>query len=253
VSDAERAEAAFWATFLRNRNVDATTAGDGAVAVAGGYALCAAGTAVTYAIGAGAARPLRADDFEVVEGFYDARGLPARFELEVETLTAAETLLRDRGYQDEGLELAVYAGPVATRPVPEGIAVRRTTDRTLFADLLVRGAAETIHDVGVLHRSAVLNASAGTLVVASIGGTDVGVGALGVSGDAAFFYSGAVLPAYRGRGVHGALIAGRMNLAAGLGVSTAITKTAVGSPVGRTAERFGLVPAGTRRRLIRAA
>ena len=90
----DRIEAAFWAAFLRNRNVDAATAGDGAVAVAGGYALCAAGTLVTYAVGAGAARPLRADDFEVVEGFYGARGLPARFELETATADAAEALLR---------------------------------------------------------------------------------------------------------------------------------------------------------------
>ncbi|MBV8748192.1 MAG: hypothetical protein JO103_00605 [Candidatus Eremiobacteraeota bacterium] len=252
MSDAERSEAAFWATFLRNRNVDAATAGDGAVAVAGGYALCAAGTLVTYAVGAGAARPLRADDFEVVEGFYGARGLPARFELETTTAEGAAALLQERGYADEGVRFDVFAGPVATRPIPGGIAVRRTTDRALFADLLTRAAAEQVADVALLRRSAQLNAAAGVLVVASVDGTDVGVGALGVTGDAAILYSGAVLPQYRRRGVHAALIAGRMNLAAGLGASTAILKTSADSPAARTAARFELAAAGTRRRLIRA-
>ncbi len=42
--NAARAEAAFWSAFLRNRNVDAGTSADGALPVAGGFALCLAGT-----------------------------------------------------------------------------------------------------------------------------------------------------------------------------------------------------------------
>jgi len=252
LSEAERGEAAFWATFLRNRNVDAGTAADGAVAVAGGYALCVAGTMLTYAVGAGSTRPLRADDLEVVEGFYAVRGLPARFELELATLRRDEDLFRSRGYVDEPVELEVFAGPVSAAARDERVTVRKTTDRGGFCDLLVRAAAEQIHDVGVLHRSAQLNAAAaGTMVIASLDGEDVGVGALGVTGDTAVLFSGAVLPAYRRRGVHTALVAARLNLAAGLGVATAMLKTVAGSPAAQSAARFGMVKAGERRRVAR--
>ena len=116
MSDAERAEAAFWAAFLRNRNVDAGTAGDGAVSVAGGYALCVVGTMLTHALGAGSTRPLRADDCEVVEGFYAARGLPAAFELDEAALVRDEALLRERGYADDPIDLVALEAPVTVRP-----------------------------------------------------------------------------------------------------------------------------------------
>lgn len=253
MSEAERDEAAFWAAFLRNRNVDAGTAADGAVPVAGGYALCVAGTALTYAIGAGSRRPLRADDLEVVEDFYAKRGLDAVLELSTEVLAAAGPLLHERRYATLDGGLHVYEGPVASAaPATGAVAVRSTTDRRTFSEILIRAAAEQIHDVGVLHRSAQLNAAAAAgLVIASIDGTDVGVGALGVAGDRAIFFSGAVLPEFRRRGVHGALFAARMNLAQARGVGSAALKTTPGSPVARTAERFGLVQTGERRRVLR--
>ena len=252
VSDAERDEAAFWAAFLRNRNVDAGTAADGAVAVAGGYALCVAGTALTYAIGAGSTRPLRGDDFAVVEEFYGSRGLGATFELSAGALSDAAPWLHDRAYADDGVVLHVYEGAVARVEAPGEVAVRTTTDRRTFGDLLIRAAAEQVHDVGVLHRSASLNAAAAAaLVIAAIDGVDVGVGAIGVAGDRALFFSGAVLPAYRGRGVHGALLAARMNLAYDRGVGGVALKIAAGSPAEKSAARFGFVKTGERRRMAR--
>ena len=252
MSEAERDEAAFWAAFLRNRNVDAGTAADGAVPVAGGYALCVAGSALTYAIGAGSARALRADDLEVVEGFYGKRGLGAELELSTDVFAAAEPLLRERGYADRDVVLQVYEGPVARAAAPPGIAVRTSTDRRAFSDLLIRASSEQIHDVGVLHRSAHLNAAAAAgLVIAAIDGIDVGVGAFGVAGDRALFFSAAVLPAYRRRGVHAALFAARMDLAEARGVGSVALKTIEGSAVGRTAERFGLEQRGERRRVVR--
>ena len=55
----DRVAALLWAAFLRNRNVDAGTAGDGAIPVAGGYAIYVAGTHLDHALGAGTTRPLR--------------------------------------------------------------------------------------------------------------------------------------------------------------------------------------------------
>jgi GNAT superfamily N-acetyltransferase len=253
MSDAERAEAAFWAAFLRNRNVDAGTAGDGAVSVAGGYALYVAGTMLTLALGAGSTRPLRADDCEVVEGFYAARGLPAAFEFEETALLRDEALLRERGYADDPIELVALEAPVTVRAPVEGIAVRTTTDRRAWSELLERCIAEQIDDPGMLRRQSLLNASAGhVLAVASIRGEDVGVGAVGIAGDTAILYSGGVLPAFRRRGVHGALLTARLGLAHGRGATAALLKTVPDSPAERSALSLGFTRTAVRRRVRRA-
>ncbi|WP_317997189.1 hypothetical protein [Vulcanimicrobium alpinum] len=252
MSDGARAEAAFWAGFLRNRNVDAGTAGDGAVAVAGGYALCVTGTLLDYAIGAGSARAVRPDDLDVVEAFYAARRLPSRFELSAATLERDGALFRERGYGDDGLELAAFAGTLDVLP-PEGlVSVRTTTDRRAWTDLLIRGLADQSIEAGLLRRTAALNAAAAhVLVIASLDGSDIGVGAAGIAGDAAVLYSGAVLPAFRGRGAQRAMFAARLYAAAGRGAARAFTKGVAGGATARCAARFGFTGLGTLRRLRR--
>jgi GNAT superfamily N-acetyltransferase len=251
--NADRAEAAFWAAFLRNRNVDAGTAGDGAVAVAGGYALCVPGTMLEYAVGAGSTRPLRTDDCEVVEAFYGVRRLPARLELNEDVLRRDAGVLRERGYEDEDVVLAVLEAPVApAAPVP-GIVVRTTTDRRAWSDLVMR-AVDGLPDPGRYRRSAQTNAAAAnTLVIASAGGQDAGAAALGVWGETALLYSGGVLPAFRGRGVHGALVAARMTIAHARGASTAMLKTEPDGPAERSAMRNGFARTSLRRRVRHGA
>jgi len=244
-----RAEAAFWAAFLHNRNVDAGSARDGAVAVAGGYALFVGGTSTDLAIGAGSTRPLRADDCEVVEGFYADRGSPARFELDEAVLARDESLFRERGYQDEGVVLDVFEGPVAVHDADSRIAVRRSDDRLGWVELVARGFDGATDDR--LRRSLQMNAAAAqVLVVAAVDGVDAGAAALGIAGDTAILYSGAVLPAFRRHGVHAALVAKRLTLAAARGATAAVVKTAAGTPSGAL-ERNGFARTGARRRLRR--
>ena len=254
VSRADRAEAAFWAAFLRNRNVDAGTAHDGAVPVAGGYALCVTGTLLAHVVGAGATRPLRVDDCEVVEGFYEARSLPARFELAYDVLQRDEALLRGRGYADEETVLAVLQAPVAAPTIPREIAVRATNDRRAWSDLVVRAAADEVDDAGLLRRTAQLSAAAAqVLVVASVDGRDVGAGALGIWGEAALLYSGCVLPTFRRRGVHQALVAARMTFAQKRDATEVTMKAVPDSPAERSAAHFGFTRVGLRRRIRRGS
>jgi len=245
-----RAEAAFWAAFLHNRSVDAATAADGAVAVAGGYALFVGATAIDLTIGAGSTRALRAEDCEVVEEFFGDRGAPARFELDLDVFVRDRGLFEDRGYIDEGVELAVLeTATTPARPVHPEIDVRRTSDRRGWIEL-----AERAFDGGYprLSRTLEANAAAGhALVIASVGGVEAGAAALGIAGDTAILYSAAVLPEYRRRGIHGALIAGRLGLAAARGTATAVLKTKQGSPVEHAAAKFGFNRTGLRRRLRR--
>lgn len=254
--NAGRAEAAFWAAFLRNRNVDAGTAGDGAVAVAGGFALCVLGTALDLAVGAGTLRPLRLDDCEVVESFYQVRALPARFELDEDVLRRDAPLLRERGYADDGTELAVLEAPVArdaARDAARGrLAVRTTTDRRAWVDLVTRAAAESEPVLPVSLRTAQIDAAAAqVLVVATIDGEDAAGGALGIVGDTAMLYASSVLPAFRRNGLYGALIAARLGIAHERGTDRAIVKVTPDGAAERCALRQGFARTALRRRFGR--
>lgn len=251
--NAGRAEAAFWAAFLHNRNVDAATASDGAVAVAGGYAVFVADTLIDQTLGAGTTRPLREDDCEIVESFYAGRGSAATFELDAEVLGRDEDLLRGRGYVEEAARLTVLEGPVgngAPRNGAGAIAVRTTTDRHAWADLIA-GAFEASGDRRFRRTATTTAAAAAALVVAEVDGVDAGAAALGISRDTAILYSAAVLPAFRRRGVHAALLEARLELAAARGASHAMLKTVAGSDAERSALRHGFVRTTSRRRLRR--
>jgi len=247
--NAGRAEAAFWAAFLHNRNVDAATAGDGAVAVAGGYALFVGSTLINRVVGAGSTRPLRADDCEVVEGFYGNRGAAARFELDADVLERDEALLRERGYADEGETLAILEAPTAGVTAPS-ITVRRTTDRRGWVELLARSFEDQPGDT--IRRTLQMNAAAAhVLVVASLDGTEVGAAALGIAGDTAILYSAGVLPGFRRRGVHAALVGARLGLASARGAGNAVLKTVPDSHAERSALKQGFARTALRRRMLR--
>ena len=249
----DRVDALLWAAFLRNRNVDAGTAGDGAIPVAGGYAIYVAGTYLDRALGAGTTRPLREDDLAVVEEFYAARARPARFELDETALARDGALLRKRDYQDEDLTLAVLEGALSAAPPPPArVAVRTTTDRRAWAALAARAFADTDPDAEQLRRTLQVEAAAAhVLVIATVDGTEAGTGALSTYGDMAVLMGGAVMPAFRGQGVHTALFGARLETALARGATRGSVKTRIGSPVERTAARFGFERTGLRRRVHR--
>ena len=251
----DRAEALLWAAFLRNRNVDAGTAGDGAIPVAGGYAIYLAGTLLDFAVGAGSTRPLRDDDLAVVEEFYAARAHPARFELDEAVLARDEALLRERGYAEEDEALAVLEGPTRAVAPQSKVTVRTTTDRRAWTELASRGFGhEGRHDPAELRRTLQAEAAAAhVLVVASVAGHDAGAAALAVYGELALLSGASVLPALRRRGVYAALLAARLVIGHARGATRATLKTVAGSPVERSAARFGLLRTGLRRRVRRDA
>ena len=250
----DRVEAALWAAYLRNRNVDAGTAGDGAIPVAGGYAIYVADSLLDFAVGAGSTRPLREDDLTVVEEFYGAREHPARFELDEAVLGRDGDLLRARGYAVEDLTLAILEGPTLPSAAPGPVGVRTTTNRREWTELAARAFADQGRAARPLRRTLEASAAfARVLCIASIDGQDVGVAGLAVYDDLALLVSGAVLPAARSRGVHTALLGARLVLAHALGATRAALKTMPGSPVERSSKHFDFVRTGTRKRVRREA
>lgn len=256
---AARAEAAFWSAFLRNRNVDAGTSADGALPVAGGFALCLAGTFLEHAIGLGTTRPLRPDDLVLLSEFYRRRGLPAKLELDETVLARDRALLAADGYAEYGPRLAFLEAP--TRPgaaspaEPAGrVAVRAVGDRRGWAGLVVRAFEDTVAEADRerLRRSiGAAAAAAQGLFVASLDGTDVGGGAVGISGEVAVLLAGAVLPAYRRRGVHRALLAARIAFGQASGASRAVLKAASDSGAERSGLALGFVRTTRHRRVQR--
>ncbi len=247
--NADRAEAAFWAGFLRNRNVEAGSAADGAVAVAGGYAISVAGTRYQMALAVGSTRALTADDLEVLAAFYGLRGVPTRIELREEALERDRPLLERTGYSVEDGAIAVLEAPAGPQPVNGAIAVRVTADRGAWTALAAAAFGEGAAPAEQRRSAEIAAAAASAVFVAEIDGVPAGVGALGIAGEIAFLYSGAVLPAFRGHGVHGALLRARVAFAASRGAANTALKVRAGSASERSVRRAGFAPTATLRRV----
>jgi GNAT superfamily N-acetyltransferase len=228
----DRAVAAFWAAFIRNRNVDLASADDGAVSVAGGYALFVSGTYNQKALAVGSTRPLRADDLEVLQAFYGARKQPPRLELRDDTLERDRSLLEAAGYETLDERFGLYE----TLSIPEAnshIAVRSIDDRAAWVRLVTRAFPEGPDDDESRRSAAFCAAAAHAVFIAEVDGVPAGGGAVAILGEIAYLYCAGVLPQFRRRGIHHALIRAR----AAFGASRDATRTTIKVLEGSDAER----------------
>jgi GNAT superfamily N-acetyltransferase len=86
---------------------------------------------------------------------------------------------------------------------------------------------------------------------ATVDGIAAGGGALQIHGSTAYFFAASTLPAFRGRGVQGALIAARLGCAGEAGCDLAYTITIAGSASQRNFERAGFAPAYSQALLVK--
>jgi GNAT superfamily N-acetyltransferase len=250
--NADRAEASFWAAYLRNRNVDLGSAEDGAVPVAGGYALYATGTYTQVALAVGSTRPLTEDDATVLEGFYGRRALPVRLEVREEVLSRDRALLDAHGYVEGDIRFGMYESSRLPEDGPAGVTVRPANNRAAWVRLVTRAFADGHDPEEESRRSAELSAAAASrLYVAEVDGVPAGGGAVAIAGEVAILFSGAVLPQFRGRGVHRALLRARAAFGASHGTARAAFKAVEGSSAARSAERAGFERTAVLRRLRR--
>jgi ribosomal protein S18 acetylase RimI-like enzyme len=250
--NADQAEAAFWAAFLRNRNVDVASADDGAVAVAGGYALYASGAYQQVALAVGSSRPLDEDDLAVLAAFYGERGRPVRIEVREQALERDRPLLERARFAFGDGALRFFERPVDGRSEAPDVLVRRTSDHSEWLRIVTTAFADGETADEESRRSLELSASASAaLFVAEVDGVAAGGAALGVAGEFAFLYCGGVLPRFRRRGVHRALVLARVAEARARGIARAMVKVADGSLAERTVRGAGFEPTLTVRRLTR--
>jgi hypothetical protein len=157
----------------------------------------------------------------------------------------AQDRLRDAGFGPNGTTWAVLAGrAVAGNPEPlPGTTVRRfePTEAALYARLVADA-----HQWPRAWRRPAIQALARTFpgraehFLALVAGTPAGVGSMRLDGDIAVLSGGGVLPAFRGRGIHGALLAFRMAAAFQAGATWVLGRALAGSASERNLVRMGL-------------
>jgi GNAT superfamily N-acetyltransferase len=253
---AERAEAAYWATYARNIPTTDDTRDTGAIPVAGGYAICLQGTSIQYGLGVGTARPLREDDLRIVDEFYGSRRLASRLELHPFVAERDGQIVARWGYRPERtvamLEREIGPDPV----IPAAFSVETLTTRKLeWTDLVVAGLMDSEPSAAVerVRRTTHVCANAAhTLVAIRVDGRLAGGGALGVTGDAAFLFCASTLPEYRRRGVHAALISARLTIGRSRGATFAFMTATPGSDALASAESAGFSATYVRQRLLKS-
>lgn len=256
VMRAERAEAAYWATYARNIPTTDDTRDTGAIPVAGGYAICMQGSSIEYGLGVGTSRPLREDDLRIVDEFYGSRGLPSQLELHPLVAERDAPILRAWGYKPERavtvLERDIGADPL----IPDRLSVETLTGRRAeWTDLVAAGLVDSVpadERDRIRRTTYVCACAANALVAIRVEGRLAGGGALGVTGDVAFLFCASTLPAYRRQGVHAALLAARLAIGRSRGATFAFMTAAPESAAVASAEDTGFRAAYVRRRFRKA-
>jgi GNAT superfamily N-acetyltransferase len=252
---AERAEAAYWATYARNLPTSDDTRDTGAVPVAGGYAICLQGSSIEYGLAVGTSRPLREDDLRIVDEFYGSRTLASRLELHPFVAERDAGLVTRWGYRLERRMTMLERDIAADPPIPPGFSVETLTARKLdWTDLVVAGAADSLapeYLASARRTTHVCASAASALVAIRVEGRLAGGAALGVTGDAAFLFCASTLPEFRRRGVHTALIAARLAIGRSRGATFAFMTAPPDSAALRSAEAAGFSASYVRQRLCK--
>jgi MOSC domain-containing protein YiiM/GNAT superfamily N-acetyltransferase len=165
-------------------------------------------------------------------------------------LTAAEPPWPDAVAERTGAVLAASPSEVLEAPSVDGLAIRLVGpaeavawERTMVAGC---GFSGPLADAWLAAAPGIARDPRMHLFLAEIGGVPVGAGGLFVHRHVGGLVPGCVAPAYRGRGVHAALIAARTRLAAELGCELVAGWATLGGPSERELLRLGLRRVWTR-------
>jgi GNAT superfamily N-acetyltransferase len=227
--------------------------------IAGGIAVFTGiGSPITQAVGVGMNGPVSDEELDRLEKFYASRGAPVALELCPLVDPSLYETLAKRGYQLREVSNVLFrnlaAGESFAEP-GEGLVTRPALpeEESLWALTVAQGFAghfpvtQSILDVmvGFFHR-------ADACCFLAFVGKEVAGGAVasaheGVGG----LFGASTLPAFRRRGVQGALLAARLAWACDHGCTVAVSIALPGSASQRNIERFGFRVAYTRTKLIR--
>lgn len=200
---------------------------------------------------------LSSTDLEVVEAFYEQRGLSPAIELSSWAPTATTGRLAERHYTPSSFR-SMFVRPVTDEPdgPSADIRIEPVTDELVLGwlDVLAEGneiddpSSRAISDeFGIASR--VMPDT--TVFVAIVDGVVAGCGSVQVVGGVGWVGAAATLPSHRSRGIQTALLHHRLQMVAEMGCDLAAA-TAVPSGVSaRNLQRAGFVHAQTQVVLVR--
>jgi hypothetical protein len=216
---------------------------------------------MTQSFGLGMFAPASVDTLAAIEAFFAQRGADTMHE--VSPLAGIETIgrLADRGYRPIELStvLVQATDDRSAAPAAGGLRVRviEPADRTAWTETSVRGWATdpaVVRVIQTIAETAVENPAMVHFIVER-DGVAVATASLGIHDGVALFAGASTIPAGRGLGAQGLLIAARLVEARRRGCEVAMIVAEPGSTSQRNAERGGFRVAYTRTkwRLARAA
>lgn len=158
-------------------------------------------------------------------------------------------LFRELGAADAAPPHGWPAGVTLRLVDPSDAADVRRYARTVLAGFMPPGMEPPDEFLALSER--VVRQPRSRALVAEVDGVAVGGGGMEAAGDLAALFGASVAPTFRRRGVQGALIAARLNLAAKQGAALATIGTRPGIPTERNARRLGFQLAYTKIVLVR--
>jgi len=237
-----------------------------ATPLAGGFATFAApGSPINKVAGVGFAGPLDAAELDAVERAYAVRGVPVQFELACLADPQVGALLTRRGYALVNFEnLLGRRLPVERRTAVFGIAVTESpaAERAAWLDLVATGFASPDTQGVPSHESFpreelervmddMAEAEGFVRLLARHAGEPAGGAAMRLFEGVAQLCGAATLPAHRRRGVQGALLDARLEIAGRGGCDVAVVTTQPGSKSQENVQRRGFELLYTRAILLR--
>jgi hypothetical protein len=231
------------------------------LAVAGGYlVLSGPGLYVNRGRGVGIAPALGDGDLALIESRCAAVGVPAAVEVTPATDPATLAALAQRGYvHDTGADVSVFVRALddpADPPPPSGIEVDPAPSIEEWQEVSALGWG---HTTAAARRAADAFARAahavdGEQMVIAYDvrhGRPLGCASMSLRDGVATLGGMSTIPAERGRGVQGALILHRLELARSAECDLATTATVMGGASERNVQRYGFELAYVRRTFVR--
>ena len=219
------------------------------------------GSPMNKLIGVGFDGPLDEAVLDTIEAAWREREEPVRVELATLASTDAATQLSGRGYQLLGFENVLVRSLATVPPRVPHVDVSHGRDDAAWMRILVDGFAAgdgtgaVVDDHGREAIEQVMRdmawASGFARYVASLDATPVGAATMRIDDGIALMGGATTLPAWRRRGVQGALLAVRLADARDAGCALAVVTTAPGSQSQANVMRSGFALAYTRAILVR--
>jgi GNAT superfamily N-acetyltransferase len=215
--------------------------------IAGGFAVYVGpDSPVNKVTGLGMHGQVNTVDWELVQQFYQQRGVSARLDLCPLADSSLLELLRHHACCLEGfLNVLACALPheVIPLPCPSGVEVTRAGPAE--AELWIRTTAQGFEGAETPSQKSLdilapnFHAANALPFLARVGGQPAGGGSILIHEGVAEFGGDSTRPAFRRRGVHTALLQARLAAAAKLGCDLALLLAEPGSDSQRNAERVG--------------